>query len=119
MGKTEGFMSEKENINKIKSTKKINKYIQKKMAVNKNTIEAKGVIDIANDFLNNSVINRFTMESQQSACEDKIEEDSTSSTNLDLFKNVLPRSRQVNANLLGRPTEMKTADSANELFKYC
>lgn len=100
---------------------KTSKYIQKKAAPRSGKeLEPKGVIDIANDFLNNSVINKFAMESQRSEREGEEESKDLGSglKGMELLKGGLPRSRQANANLLGKPAEIRTADSANEVFKY-
>lgn len=135
MMRTTVFTSQKENIERPQSTnksiiKKAHKYIQKKATItskdNKPTkeCEIKGIVDIANDFLNSSVINKFTAESLPSGCEsvseseEGKEQEEMTLNEIGSLKTGASRSRQERVDPFGKPTERRTADSANEMFKY-
>ena len=133
LNKAEIFTSQKENLGKIQMdgkpiVKKSHKYIRKDFTNNLNDSKSnRRVIDIANDFLHNSIINKFSVESQNTEYEDINESDGPKELEEECnlqeihkgpFNVGVLRSRQVNDTALGKVIERRTADSAQDVFKH-
>eukprot|EP01022_Parablepharisma_sp_SALTPOND_P016730 TRINITY_DN2523_c0_g1_i1.p1 TRINITY_DN2523_c0_g1~~TRINITY_DN2523_c0_g1_i1.p1 ORF type:complete len:414 (+),score=25.13 TRINITY_DN2523_c0_g1_i1:77-1318(+) len=129
---------DRENMKKIQSASKAGYRKGNNSKQPPSEYESKGVVDIANEFLNNSIINKFTLEPQKP--QQVYEEVSEADTDLRKFEspektkewtddsqsesyclhelrrgslNVgVLRSREANVTAFGKPSERKTVDSS-------